>query len=327
MTVPAGTARGRHRARSAAAVLSFSAAAVLAAPHAAIAQAWVPPAGSGSLNVVSQTIDNTGHLLTDGSLLPDGKSRDASLYLEAEYALTDRLSVSAGLPFVFARYIGPGPTPGPQQPVDLCRCWHGAWQDFGFTARYGVIRGPLAVTPSVSIGVPSHGYAFRGEAVVGRRLREVRVGLAVGYRLDALSPKLSLQGSYSYAIVERVVGVPNNRSNTSLEGAYLVSRKLSVRGFLTGQRTHGGLRAGTGKPPADGYPWGEITSADLFTQHDRLLRDNNLHVGAGASYSFPRVDLFGSYIRYVRGTNSHAGRVFTAGLSWPFEWHGAHTAP
>jgi hypothetical protein len=326
VTVPAGTARVRHRARSAA-VLSFSAAAVMASPHTAVAQAWVPPAGAGAITVVFQNIDNTGHLLTNGSLLPDGKSRDASLYFEAEYALTDRLSVSAGLPFVFARYIGPGPTPGPQQPVDLCRCWHGAWQDVGLTARYRVGRGALAVTPSVSIGVPSHGYAFRGEAVVGRRLREARLGLAVGRRLDALSPRLSLQGSYSYAIVERVVDVPNNRSNASLEGAFLVSRRLSVRGFLTAQRTHGGLRAGIGPPPSEGYPWGEITSADLFTQHDRLLRDNNVHVGAGASYSFPRLDVFGSYIAYVLGTNTHAGRVLTAGLSWPFEWHGRQKAP
>ena len=55
--------------------------------------------------------------------------------------------MSLGLPFVFARYVGPGPTPGPQQEVDLCRCWHAGWQDLGFTARYGLVKGPLALTP------------------------------------------------------------------------------------------------------------------------------------------------------------------------------------
>jgi hypothetical protein len=293
---------------------------LLAPADPARAQAWVPPAGSGSVTVASQTIDNTGHLLTDGSLLPDGKSRNASLYFEVEYAITNRLAVSAGLPLVFARYIGPNPAPGPPQAVDLCRCWQSAWQDFGFTARYAVASGSVAVTPSVSLGVPSHAYDYRGEAVVGRRLREARFGLAVGRRLDAVSPKLSVQGTYTYAVVERVAGLANNRSNANIQVAWLASRKLSARGFATVQRTHGGLRAGTAPPPLEGFPWGEITSSDLFAQHDRLLRDNSLHLGGGLSYSLPRIDLFGSFVKYVRGTDTHAGHVLTAGVSWPFEW-------
>ena len=44
----------------------------------------------------------------------------------------------------------------------------------------------------------------RGEAVVGRNLREVRIAVDAGQRLDAISPKLSVQGRYSYAFVERV---------------------------------------------------------------------------------------------------------------------------
>jgi hypothetical protein len=298
-------------------------AAVLSAASARLAraQAWVPPAGSGTITLANQVIDNTGHLLTDGSLLPDGKSRDASVYVEAEYALNDRLSIAAGLPFVFARYIGPRAAPGPPQEVDVCRCWHGAWQDFGVTARYGVVNGPLAITPSIAVGVPSHGYAYRGESVVGRHLRELRLGISAGRRLDAVSPRLSLQGTYTYAVVERVADIPNNRSNATLDGAYAATRRMSVRGFGAWQRTHGGLRAGVAPPPAEGYPWGEIVSAELFTQHDRLLRDNSFHAGAGAAYAFPSFDLFGSYIAYVSGTDSHAGRVFTTGISVPFEIH------
>jgi hypothetical protein len=291
------------------------------------AQAWVPPAGSGTVTVATQFIDNTGHLLTNGVLYPDGKSQDGSVYFEGEYALTDRLSMSLGLPFVFARYVGPGLTPGPQQEVDLCRCWHGAWQDFGFTARYGLVRHAFALTPSVSIGVPSHAYVYRGESVVGRRLPEVRLGVSAGRRLDAVSSRLSVQGTYSYAFVEQVLDIPNNRSNMTLDVAVAAMRRLSVRGFVAWQRTHGGLRTGLGKPPADGYPWGEILTEEQFTQHDRLLRDNSFHLGTGASYSFSRFDVFGSYIAYVSGTDSHAGRVLTGGVSWPFEWHPRHDKP
>ena len=73
------------------------------------------------------------------------------------------------------------------------------------------------------------------------------------------------------------------------------------------QRTHGGLRF-----PAD------VTTPELFRQHDRLLRDNNWRVGAGLSYSWPQLDVFASSIEYIAGANTHAGRVFTAGVSWPF---------
>jgi hypothetical protein len=309
-----------------AALVGWLAAAGLLAPaSSALAQAWGPPAGVGSITVATQTIDNTGHLLADGSLLPDGKSRDAAIYLEGEYAFTDRFSVSVGIPFVLAKYLGPGPTPGPQQPVDLCRCWNHGWQDFGFTARYSVIRGALGVTPSMSVGVPSHDYDYRGESVVGRGLTEARIGIAVGRRLDAISPRLSVQGQYTYAFVQRVLDIPNNRSNVTLEASVLATRKLSPRGFVSWQRTHGGLSAGLGPPPPEGFPWGEIATLDLFQQHDRLLRDNSMHVGAAASYSLPGVDVFGSYIEYVSGTNSHAGRAFTMGLSWPFELHAGRT--
>jgi hypothetical protein len=270
--------------------------------------------------VVGQAIDNTGHRLTNGTFIPLGKSRNASIFLEAEYALTDRWLLSAGIPLVFARYTGTDDPPGPPRPVDICRCWHGAWQDIALTAQYNVVNGVFGVTPFVSLGVPSHAYGYRGEAVAGRRLREARLGIAVGRRLDAVSPRLSVQGSYSYAIVQRVLDLPNNRSNGTLEATFRAERKVSLRGFLTWQRTHGGLRAGSGKPPDLGYPWGEVLTEDAFSQHDRLLRDNNLHAGTGVAFSLPRVDLFGSYIHYVRGTDSHAGNVFTAGVSYPFEW-------
>src|SRR5206468_5611399 len=116
-------------------------AALVAATSQARAQAWVPPAGVGSLTLSVQQIRNTGHLNTDGSRLDDGKSVDASVYIEAEYAVTDRLSLSAGLPLVFTKYIGPGPTPFNFLPVDACHCWHGGWQDVALTARYNVTNG------------------------------------------------------------------------------------------------------------------------------------------------------------------------------------------
>jgi hypothetical protein len=271
-----------------------------------LAQAWVAPAGMGSISVAGQRIANTGHFLGDGQRLEVGLSTDASVYVEAEYAVTDRLSLSAGIPYVLAKYTSPEPTPFNFLPVDSCRCWHGGWQDVGARARYNLIGGSFALTPSLEFGVPSHAYNYRGEAVIGRRLREVRFGVDAGQRLDALSRRLSVQARYTYSLVERTLDIPNNRSIAGIEVAMAVNRRVSARWLSSWQRTHGGLNL-------------EDVTGDLITQHDRFLRDSYWHTGFGASYSLPQLDFFASYIAYARGTNSHAGRVMTAGISWPFE--------
>jgi len=284
-------------------------------PSSAQAQAWTPPAGSGSINVVFQGIDNRGHRNADGSYDPSGKSRDGSLYFEFEYAVTDRLVVSAGLPYVFAKFIGPAP-PFPMQPVDECYCWNSGWQDFTFSTRYNIHSGPTGVTPFFIVGVPSHEYVYRGEAVVGTHLREARVGVTAGRRLDAISPRLSVQGSYSYAFVEPVIDVEHNRSNVMFEAAVLATRKFSVRGTALWQRTHGGLRA-----PSPGHPQGDVLTPLLGSQHDRLMRDNYLRVGGAAAWSLPKVDVFGAWVHFLSGTSTHTGDAFTVGMSYPLEWH------
>lgn len=284
-------------------------------PSSVHAQAWTPPAGAGSINVVFQTIDNQGHRNADGSYDPSGKSKDASLFFEVEYALSDRLLLSAGLPYVFAKFVGP-PPPVPMQPVDECYCWNSGWQDFSFTARYNVHSGRTAVTPFLTVGVPSHEYVYRGEAVVGGHLSEARIGVAAGRRLDPISPRLSVQGSYSYAFVEPVIDISHNRSNVSTEAAFRATRQVSVRGSALWQRTHGGLRA-----PSPGHPLGDFLTDTLISQHDRLMRDNYVRLGAGAAWSLPNFDVFGGWVHFLSGANTHTGNAFTVGLSYPFEWH------
>ena len=151
-----------------------------------------------------QRIFNTGHRRIGGFLAKVGQSTNMAVYVEGEYAFTDRLSVSAGLPYVFAKYTARNlpPPPIPVLSWDACHCWQSGFQDFGFRARYNVFNGGFALTPSVSFGTPSHNYEFRGEAVVGRNLKELQFAVEVGRRLDAISENLSVQGRYSYATCE-----------------------------------------------------------------------------------------------------------------------------
>jgi hypothetical protein len=301
----------------------FALAAFVTCAADAAAQAWTPPAGAGSVSLSYQRISNLGHVLTNGFFANGGFSTNMGAYVEGEYALTDRLAVSAGLPYVFSKYTDPNPPPPPipYLPVEQCHCWKGGWQDFGATARYNVFKSEnsaFSLTPSVGIGMPSHDYNFRGEAALGRDLREFRIALDVGQRLDPISSKLVVQGRYSYAFVERVLNISTNRSNISFEGDYQLTRKLVARGLFSIQRTHGGLRFGSPPPASLVFP-GEVNTPELLFQHDRLLRDNNWRPGAGLTYSFRNIDVFASDIEYAGGTDTHAGRALTFGVSWPFE--------
>jgi hypothetical protein len=66
-------------------------------------------------------------------------------------------------------------------------------------------------------------------------------------------------------------------------------------------------------------PPGEVNTPERLDQHDRLLRDNSTHVGWTVSYHFTRVNVFGSYVAFMEGSDTHAGRAMTTGISWPFE--------
>jgi hypothetical protein len=292
-----------HRRVIAFAVLVLAAAGSTSSAHA---QAWVPPARVGVVSVIYQDIDNTSHRLDDGTKLDGFDSVSRGVLLNLDYAVTDRFSFSVGLPYIAAKYRGPEPSFF-GLPVDDCHCWNRGWQDLSATVRYNVINGPFAVTPSVSLGVPTHEYEYFGEAVLGRNLKEVRMAIDAGRRLDAISPRLSVSGRYSFAFVERVLDLPNNRSNISVEAGFQAARRLSTRAGLSWQRSHGGLRST------------EFDTDERLQQFDRLLKDNYLHLSAGLAYSFSRFDLFAAYVSYISGTDTHAGRAITTGISVPFE--------
>jgi hypothetical protein len=219
------------------------------------------------------------------------------------------------VPYIFAKYRGPdsGPPFARFLPVDSCFCVHSSFEDFTGSVHYNVIHSAsgVAVTPSVAFEVPTHGYDHVGEAVVGRDLRELRVGVDVGAPAPFLS-RLVLQGAYSYAFVERVLGIPNNRSNATIEGDYRLTRRLTISGLVLWQHTHGGLQV------ADFYDFADnvITNEDEDAQHDRLLQDNAIRVGGGASYAWGPWNASATYIGYTHGSNTHIIHALTVTLNW-----------
>ena len=288
----------------------------MATPSVASAQAFTAARGIGSVTLAWQLVDNTGHRLTDGMTVERGQSVTTSVLLETEYAITDRLSASAGIPFVFAKYTGAN-APVSGLPYDECRCWQSSFQDFGLTARYRLGNRAWAVTPMLRYGYPSHAYPYAGEAVVGKRLSEAQLGVLAGARLGFL-PAATVQAGYTYAFMEDPLDdVPLDRSNGFVDVGYAVTRKLYARGAGLWQHTHGGLRAGS--QSGDPFPFpGEFNTPERASQRDRILKTHYWQVGGGLSYAVGGSDVFVSYQRYVSGTDAHAGQVFGAGATWYF---------
>jgi len=294
------------------------AAGLILLPASAAAQAFTAPEGVGAVTIAWQVVDNTGHRGTDGFFVARGQSKTMSALAEVDYSVTDRFAVTFGIPYVFAKYTGALPPPS-RLDVDACSCWHSAFQDFSFASRYRFGDDNWALTPLVAYGQPSHGYPFQGEAVVGRDLRELRVGASAGLKLVTLTPKASVQATYSYAFVEKALDeIKIDRSNASVDFGYALTSRIYLRGSGIVQRTHGGLRAGS----ASGQPFplpGELNTPERFAQRDRLIRTNYWHLAAGGSFSAGPVDLFAGYTKYIWGRDAHNGQAFTVGSTWYFD--------
>jgi hypothetical protein len=298
-------------------------AAVLLAGRAspAAAQAFTPPKGVGALTLALQYYDDTGRRFTDATRLAVGRTETVTVLLEGDYGVTDRFAASLGLPYIFARYRGEPPPPFiPYVDADKCHCWHSTFQDFRLTLRYRLGDEPWAITPLVRYIRPSHDYNYQGEAVVGFDRQELALGLNASLRLPGALRRARLSAGYTYSFVERFLGIPNDRSNGSVEIGYGLTRRLYAFADGTWQRTHGGLRFGS--PSGDPFPPpGEMSTLDTperLQEFHRLFRNNYWQAGGGLSYSLGSFDVFASFTKYVWGTDTHDGQAYTVGATWYF---------
>ena len=284
--------------------------AFLLLPVSVSAQAFTPPPQVGSVTMSWQWVDNTGHILTDGTYLPRGQSVTTSVLAEVDYGVTERFAATAGVPFIFARYTGELPAfSGLER--DNCRCWNSTFQDLSLGGRYRFGDEFWAITPSVRLIIPTHNYPYQGEAVAGPNLNQLMVGVTSAWRLAPALPKASIQAGYTYVVVEKPTpDTSANRSNIAASLGYSLSRSWYLHGGALYQKIHGGLTAF------------EVATAppDQRAQADRLLSMRYWHLTGGVSYSAPFADLFFSIEPYVWGRDTHDGIAYTLGSTWYFDF-------
>ena len=285
---------------------------VCAVPARLFAQAWLPPKGASSVSIGLQSFHVPWHLEADGSEDERADIRINNVTAETTYGLSDKIALDFGLPYVASRYGGDAPESARDDGT-----YYATFQDFRLNVRYAMSnRRGLALTPSLAVVLPSHEYDTLAHTAPGRHLYEVGLGLNAGRSLAPALPDTYVHAYYSYALAQRLVheglDLSLNRSNADVEVGHLLTSALTVRGFASWQRTHGGL---------------EWTEEDLGVHediHDRAARASYWRLGAGVTYSVNgSLDVSASVLTTVAGRNTHKVGGVVLSTTWTFGRGGA----
>jgi len=281
------------------------------APLAAHAQAWLSPAGEGTIGLSFEFDQFRGHLSNSGDKIPLGPSTARSLLLAVDYSVSDRWAISWSLPYVSARNDrDPSPVAGRTGIDD--GDFHSTFQDDRFEVRYALLRAPF-LTPFLRYVVPSHKYQTQAEAAPGRGLDQLLAGVYVGTMLDPILPDTYVHALVSYAWVEKSLGISTNRMNVDLTLGYIVTPKFAISLLGNYQKTYGGLTS-------DEVFGGDV-SPEQFVGHDRVLRDSHWRIGIGASYALNGDwSLDAAVGTVVSGSNTHYGNTYVLTVQRRFEF-------
>ena len=274
--------------------------------HITHAQAWLPLKGDGQVTITYENLYVRDHFDYQGKRFDAGPIRTNTIVTTFEYGLTNKLTLDSELTHVTSKYEGfVGPVP--HGPPDT-GFYHPTFQDARIGVRYGVLASQLVVTPFVAVVIPTHHYETRGHTAVGRDVFELQMGVNVGRDLGNFIPRTYVEARYSYAIAQHVEHFSLNRSNADWEFGYFYTPRLSLRFTGAWQHSYGGI----------GIPF-DSNIPDYHELHDRAAKSNYIRFGGGLSFSVTKsVDLHADFGNTARGTNTHAARGLSLGISFRF---------
>jgi len=308
----------------------IAAALLVLAARPSAGQAFLPAAGTGTVSVSFQSVHTSPQLDVNGvkGVGPDGTSdtTDAqALIWHLEYGLTEKIAVHASLPFIMARYEGPTPHEIGRdlQPSDHDDgTYHGAFQDFYFGVRYALVQSPgISVAPFVEVVIPSHRYETVAQSAVGRDLRMLLVGSAVGGFLDGILPGLYYQTRISYGIAQDALDIRTNRTGIDSAVGYFINPRFAVQFVQTFHYVHNGIYF-IFEPEFDAgvSGGGPLTPGQTYLYHDQLLRSRAVTLGGGVTYALTdSIGLFGTATTMAWGRSlQQPVRSLTVGMNWGF---------
>lgn len=238
--------------------------------------------GDASLTMEYQYV-RTGNFESNLGVLETGKMDTHVLLLSGDYALNERWTINASLPYVQRRYIGTSPHDAVADfsdftPPDLTFIDDGSYQkgfqDFYVGVRYLAKKGPLSLTPYINYGSPTHNYHIYGWSALGRGIWHLPVGLIASY-----TPYFSdwtFTGDITYIFTEHTLGVNPSYWLIYADADYYFTPRFSAKIFLNIKKSLNGLDF------PDGFASAGLDS-ELFYLHDRVLKHGYFNAGMGFS--------------------------------------------
>jgi len=284
---------------------------ILGTPVLVCGQAWLPARGEGSVSLSYLGMGTSDHLISSGAAFDRGPTRLNTVTAGVQYGITDRLAVSADVPYVASKFtLTPGLLPNAHDEVatiDDGR-YRGTFQDFHAAVKYNAVRGAIMFTPFFELTLPTHHYETFGHSAPGKYLREYRVGANVGRLLRPILPRGYFDLRYSYSFVQELAGLNLDRNNVDLEVGYFLKSSVAVRLIGAVQKTVGGVESLV--PP----------DSPFFPIHDRVERGHYSRIAGGVTFSLRKnVDLYLLLVSTLSGKNIQAFTAPGIGISWNFQ--------
>ncbi len=202
--------------------------------------------------------------------------------LSGDYAITDRWTVMASLPYIQKKHTGALPHdavldfPGAYTPPDLSVIdtgeYHGGLQDLYFGVQYLAKDGPLSISPFIAYGLPTRDYPFYAHSAIGRNIWHMPVGVSLGY-----TPYFSdffFSGDIAYVFTEKSLGVDISHWLINLRASYYLTPSFAPMVFMTVKYGTGGLDFPDDVGPPD-------FGTETWYFHDRTVKHNFVNAGVG----------------------------------------------
>lgn len=237
--------------------------------------------GDASLRLEYQFI-GTGAFDSSIGDIDIGKTDAHVFMLAGDYAINDRWTLMASLPYVKKRHQGALPhnvnvdfvdyEPPDRSLIDDGN-FHSDWEDLYVGVQYRLVDGPFSLAPFVSVGIPSNDYPFYGHAAVGRNLWHVPVGASFSFR-----PHFSdffFGGDLAYVFTEKTLGVDTSHWLFHGSVSYHVTARFAPKLFVA-------IKYGTrGLDFPDDYVLPEEFDSAKWYYHDLMIKHNYTNAGVG----------------------------------------------
>ena len=253
----------------------------LALTVALLATAAHADKGDSSIRLEYQYI-KTGAFDSEVGDLDIGRTDAHTYMISADYALTDRWTVFASLPYIRKRHTGSLPhnavldfvnyTPPDLRVVDDGE-YHGGLQDLYVGVQYLAKEGPLALAPFMSYGTPVRDYPFYAHAAIGRNIWHMPVGVAFNY--TPYFSDFSFSGDIAYVFTQKTLGVDVSHWLINARASYFVTPRFAPKIFVSIKQGTEGLNW----PSSFNLP--EDFDSAAFYYHDRTIKHNFVNAGIG----------------------------------------------